>query len=300
MSAQGTIKRYTLLIEKIGLGHFPSFQELQEFLDDHGFTISQRTLQRDIEQIRYEFGIEIVYNRSRNGYMIDKDNSVNLESFIKFLEIAGTGEMLADSLKEGKEVLDFISFENDGNLKGIEHLKNIVMAIKSRRKISFTHQNYLKETFKNHVICPYHLKEYQTRWYVYGNIEGTKTFRTFGIDRLTNVKVLTEKFKPDTRVNPAKLFDEVVGLNYDSSKIERVKLWVDPDQLKYLESLPLHKTQTVLEKNDEGAVVQISVRLNYELIQRILALGANVSVMEPIHFKNDVKRIIKEMLDLYS
>lgn len=299
MSAQGTIKRYTLLIEKIGLGHYPSFQELQMFLEDHGFIISQRTLQRDIEQIRYEFGIEILYNRSRNGYMIDKDNSVNLDSFIKFLEIAGTGEMLADSLKEGKEVLDFISFENEGNLKGIEHLKSIVMAIKNRRKLSFTHENYINETYKNHVICPYHLKEYQTRWYVYGSLDGTKTFRTFGIDRLTNVKVLTEKYKPDTKVNPAKLFDEVVGLNYDG-KIEKVKLWVDLDQLKYLESLPLHKSQIILEKKEDGAILQISVRLNYELIQRILSMGASISVIEPKHFQDEVKSIIREMLNLYK
>ena len=59
MSRQATIKRYSLILEKINSNQMPSFDELKTFLDDLGFEISKRTLQRDIEQIRNEFGVEI-------------------------------------------------------------------------------------------------------------------------------------------------------------------------------------------------------------------------------------------------
>lgn len=131
MSAQGTIKRYFLIIEKITSTKYPSFQVLKDHLSDHGFEISERTLQRNIEQIRYEFGIEIKYGRAQNGYYTDKDESVNYDAFMKFLEIVSTADLLTESLKDGKDVMSYISFETDGNLKGVENLKSILFAIKN-------------------------------------------------------------------------------------------------------------------------------------------------------------------------
>lgn len=300
MSTQGTIKRYTLLIEKIGAGHNPSFNELKDFLSEHGFEISQRTLQRDIEQIRNEFGIEIIYNRSRNGYIIDKENSLNLDSFIKFLEIVGTGEILSESIRDGKQTLEFISFEAEGNLKGIDNLRSIVLAIKNKRKIKFTHENYIKGTIKEHVICPYHLKEYQNRWYVVGSFEDTGAFRTFAIDRITGLKVLTERFKPDAKKNPVKMFDEVIGLTYSISKLQEIKIWVSMDQIKYLESLKLHKSQETLGKEKDGYIIRLYLRPNFELVQKLLSLGSSVEVISPPELRNEIKDIVKEMSSLYK
>ena len=71
MSRQGTIRRYTLIIEKINTGQFPSFTQIQDYLDDFGFSISKRTIERDFEAIRNEFGLEITYNRFKEGYFIN-------------------------------------------------------------------------------------------------------------------------------------------------------------------------------------------------------------------------------------
>lgn len=300
MSTQGTIKRYTLLIEKISAGSYPSFNDLKDFLDDHGFSISPRTLQRQIEQIRNEFGIEILYDRGRNGYYIDRENSINLDSFIKFLEIVGTGEILADSLREGKEILDFISFESEGSLKGIENLRTLVLAVKNKRKVSFVHENYMKGTKKQMTVCPYHLKEYQSRWYIFGSLDGTKTFRTFGVDRITELKTLPEKFKFDAKVNPLKFFDEVIGLMYSGSKVEDVEIWLNPQQAKYIKSLPLHHTQKIISDNKDGTVISLSIRLNYELLQKILTLGPNAKVLKPAELIEDLQDMLEEMLYLYK
>lgn len=77
MSKLGAIRRYTLIIEKIGRGQFPSFEDLKDYLHQHGFEVSARTIQRAIEQIRVDFQIEIKYDRDKNGYCIDYENSIN-------------------------------------------------------------------------------------------------------------------------------------------------------------------------------------------------------------------------------
>lgn len=197
MSKHGTIRRYTLEIEKIRHGQFPSFQEIKDYLFEHGFEIGDRTIQRDIEQVRFEFGIEIKYDRDKNGYYIDYENSLNIESFFRFLEIVNTAELLTESLLESKDSLKHISFDTGGGLKGIENLKPLLKAIKDNRKISFTHFNFHTEKSRKYTLKPYLLKEYQNRWYVVGIIGGFKELRTFGIERIENLEIKTETFKPD-------------------------------------------------------------------------------------------------------
>ncbi len=40
-------------------------------MHSHGFELSERTIQRDLEQIRNDFGVDILYDRQRNGYYTD-------------------------------------------------------------------------------------------------------------------------------------------------------------------------------------------------------------------------------------
>ena len=58
MSQQGTIKRYQLILEQVQGTLRPTFAQLMEHLHQNGFEIAPRTLQRDIQHIRDEFGID--------------------------------------------------------------------------------------------------------------------------------------------------------------------------------------------------------------------------------------------------
>ena len=52
MSHQGTIKRYTLILEKVQAKQGPSSTQILDFLEDSGLKTSKRTLERDFEAIR--------------------------------------------------------------------------------------------------------------------------------------------------------------------------------------------------------------------------------------------------------
>ncbi len=66
MSLQGTIKRYFLIVSLVRQNQRPSLAEILDMLHSEGFEISKRTLDRDIEDIRNEFGIELVCKHSVN------------------------------------------------------------------------------------------------------------------------------------------------------------------------------------------------------------------------------------------
>jgi predicted DNA-binding transcriptional regulator YafY len=291
MSKHGTIRRYTLEIEKIRRGQFPSFQEIKDYLFEHGFEIGDRTIQRDIEQIRFEFGIEIKYNRDKNGYYIDYENSLNIESFFRFLEIVNTAELLTESLLESKDSLKHISFDTGGGLKGIENLKPLLKAIKDNRKISFTHFNFHTEKSRKYTLKPYLLKEYQNRWYVVGIIGGFNEFRTFGIDRIENLEIKTETFKPDKKLNPIEMFNKTIGLVYSENTPQTIVLSFTPTQGKYVKTLPLHSSQRILIDDEQECRISLDVVPNYELTQQILKHGETVNVIKPQWLKDEIMNI---------
>lgn len=299
MSKHGTIRRYTLEIEKIRHGQFPSFQEIKDYLFEHGFEIGDRTIQRDIEQVRFEFGIEIKYDRDKNGYYIDYENSLNIESFFRFLEIVNTAELLTESLLESKDSLKHISFDTGGGLKGIENLKPLLKAIKDNRKISFTHFNFHTEKSRKYTLKPYLLKEYQNRWYVVGIIGGFKELRTFGIERIENLEIKTETFKPDKKLNPIEMFNKTIGLVYSENTPQTIVLSFTPTQGKYVKTLPLHSSQRILIDDEQECRVSLEVVPNYELTQQIFKHGETVKVIEPQWLKDEIKGILERTLGKY-
>lgn len=300
MSKQGTVRRYILIIEKLGRKQFPSFDEIKNYLSNHDFEVSNRTIQRDIEQIRSEFGIEIEYNRFKNGYYINEDLSPDIESFVRFFEIVNTADLLIESLKESKNTLDFISFEAQGSLKGIENLKPLLFAIKNRRVISFTHENFYEKTHSNHTVNPYLLKEYQNRWYLIGTIKPTDEFRTFGIDRISNLVISETTFKPNSKKNPIELFENTIGLTYSLGEVEEIVLSFTPLQGKYIKTLPMHQSQRILIDNENEFQIKLRIKPNFELKQQILKLGDNVKVIQPQWLTDEIKTVLTNTLKQYE
>jgi predicted DNA-binding transcriptional regulator YafY len=300
VSKHGTIRRYTLIIEKIGRNQFPSFEMVRDYLFEHGFEISTRTIQRDLEQIRVEFGLEVRYDRTRNGYFIDTEKSINTDSFLRFLEIVTTAELLTESLKESKEALNFISFESQGDLKGIENLKPLLFAIRRHREISFTHENFYTGKQKHYLLKPYLLKEYQSRWYLLGKLGDSNEFRTFGIDRILSLEVKGETFQPELDVNPNDLFEHSVGPTYSQRDIENVVLSFTQHQGNYVKTLPLHHSQEIIVDSETELRVRLRIIPNYEFKQKVLMLGETVKALEPTWFADEIKNSLKATLKNYE
>lgn len=300
MSEHGTIRRFTLEIEKIHRGQYPSFREIKDFLASHGFKLSDRTLERDFEQLRVEFGIEVTFNRVKRGYFIDLENSLNPASFFRFLEIVNTAELLTESLIESKNTLKYISFNEGGRLKGIENLKPLLEAIKNQRKISFQHFNFFTGNSRKFTLKPYLLKEYQSRWYIVGILGNVKELKAFGIDRIENLVVMPETFVPDKNLDPIARFEHIIGVVYTDSKPEKVILSFTPAQGNYIKTLPMHQSQQILIDNDSELRIALKVVPNYELIHQILMYGDSITVIEPAWLVKEIKENLIRSLKKYQ
>lgn len=300
MSLQAAIKRLSLIIDKISRSHYPTKKEILDYVNDTGIKMSNRTLDRDFEKLRDEFGVELKYNTPKNGYYIDTDNSPEFSSFLRLIELNETAELITTSLKEGKENFKYIDFETSSDFKGIQQLKDLYKAIKDCHYISFNHTNYHTDITKKFFnMEPYLLKEYQNRWYLIARIKGAENFITFGVDRITNLKVNESRFTRNENIKVHELFSEIIGLVYSDSDVEEVLMEVDKKEIKYFESLPWHESQKTYEKDGKN-YMQLIVRPNFELMQRIMMYGNFVEVIKPKWLRKEVSKLLSIALKKYD
>ncbi|MFW5872640.1 MAG: helix-turn-helix transcriptional regulator [bacterium] len=301
MSIQAKIKRFYLIIEKIGNSKFsPTFNEIKGHLEDQGLKLSHRTLQRDIEILRDEFGLKIDYDKIQNVYRLDEENSYRLDSFLKILNTALTAEILVENLKDIHNLGDYIQLQNEINLKGLENLKSLLFAVHSHRVIHFDYTPFYREKAKQHTVEPYLLKEYMGRWYVIGIDTDINEFRIYGIERIEMLEVSTRQFVRNEKSDPKQLFDHVVGLNFNYADIEEVILNVTPIQWRYIKTQPIHKSQELIRESESEYIVRLTLIPNYEFIQRILMNASGVHVIKPLWLREKVIELLRETLKRYE
>ncbi len=110
MSKALALRRFSFILEKATSDRYPSFAAIKSFLVRHGFEFSNRTLQRDLAKMDHLFQIKISYDRQKRAYFFDRDQSVNLDVFLRYLQMSGDGELVTAPLADGTQVLRHLSF----------------------------------------------------------------------------------------------------------------------------------------------------------------------------------------------
>jgi predicted DNA-binding transcriptional regulator YafY len=68
----------------------------------------------------------------------------------------------------------------------------------------------------------------------------------------------------------------------------------------YIQSLPIHKSQTLIQKTASSMVFELKCRLTYELFNLIMKYGAEVKVLGPESLAEWVKEEHLKSIQLYD
>ncbi len=201
----------------------------------------------------------------------------------------------------GTSVAPVIGFDENPDLKGMKYFTPLFNAITERKTIRITYHPFDSDEIID-VVHPYYLKEYNQRWFLFGLNDSFKTISNFALDRIESLELTNTKFIENTEIDFAHYFDNVIGVSVKSNKpVEEVRLWVDKEQLPYMLSKPIHKTQRIETKNDDGsAIVAINVVQNFELQQLLLSFGERVNILSPQSLKDEILDRIKKNIDNYK
>ncbi len=292
MSKRESISRYSFIIKK--LKKTPStFDEISDYLSreselqSYNFNTSKRTFQRDLDDIRSLFNIDIQYDFSRKVYFINEEDQPDAND--RILEAFDTFNALNVSDRLSK----YIHFEKR-RPKGTENLYGLLHAIKNRFLIEFFYQRYWDDKPAKRTGEPYALKEFKNLWYVIVKDHKDERTKTFALDRLTMLNITKKTFKYPKDYDIEAVFKHSFGIiSPEKQEIEDVVLSFDPHQGKYIKSLPLHETQQILKDNEDELQVKLKIYITFDFRMELLSYGDSVKVLKP-------KSLIKEIKTAYE
>ena len=304
--------------------HYYDIDELldkvnEAFLDIYGKTVSLRQIRADIsymkDRVFYDAPIEAIpYDGKKCYYRYsDPDFSIfnsdlsneeveklrtTIEMLGRFRGIPGNAwleEVISNleyrfGVKANKG--DYIAFDQNEQLQGLEHLTTIIDATVNHQPLLIEYRSY-KGNEKTVTIHPYHVKEFNNRWFLFGLEQSTHGDRIANraLDRIVKLSLSDSTFIPNTTINFKTYFDDVIGVTVpENTEVEHIVLKFEKGRFPYVVSKPIHQSQKVL--SDEECILQIDVRPNNELTSRIFSFFPDVEVLEPAWYRNEIKEKI--------
>jgi hypothetical protein len=286
--------------------------------------VSKRTIQADIQVMRSDklgYNAPIVvsdkkfYAYSEPDYSITNApvNKADLEKmkeivgllkqfngFAYFEEMSDMIARLENNLyRSTHEGRNYIQFENNRLLKGLEHINPLYQAVLNKRSLLVEYKSF-KAAESQQLICfPYLLKEYRNRWFLIAQTKKKNLLLTMALDRIIEFQELgKEPFLDHDGINFDRYFDDLIGVTKTpKDRAHKVVLFVDKYNAPYVLTKPLHHSQKLLREDETGIIIRIDVVVNFELEREILGFGECMKVLAPQALAAKIKaRLSKAMV----
>lgn len=292
-------KRYLYVIDRLR-SRPCSFNDLQEHVMrklenddiDTTFEYAIRTFERDKKDIMTLFGIAICFDRKDKTYFID-EAEIEDQSVTRMIDAFS----IHHALQEGNKLSPSVFLEKRKSL-GTENIYGIIHSIQNGTILQFTYQKHWEDFSTQRMVYPIAIKESQQRWYLVALDKKNDVVKTFGLDRISNLKITDTKFKP-IAYNVEKEFQHAFGVEtYEAA--EKVLLEFSKQQGNYIKTFPLHESQRIVEETKDSVILEIFIHTTNDIKMELLKYGSYVKVLSPISLQNEIKKRISEMSNLYK
>lgn len=307
---------------------YPSKRVLREaceeslFGGNSGEHICDSTIEKDLFAMRMEHDAPIKYSKLHRGYYYeDPEFTINdipltnddLEAISfaaktlmqfrdveMFRQFGSAIDKIADRVNLSKEEdsEQYIQFESTYADGGSEFLPTLLGAIRECVWVNFDYASFATGELKPRKVIPLLLKQDRNRWYLISFDNDKQDFITYALDRIEDLELTSEKASRPDDFDPDNFFKYAVGITSGNDAPEEVLLKTSPIASKYLDSLPLHKSQKIVSMDDDGYTFKLYVSISEELIRSILSYGGEIEVLSPDSLKERVRERAKKILGI--
>ena len=229
-------------------------------------------------------------------------------------------QLLLDTERESESGKTLIRSSLEQNLTNIHLLPVFYKAITDRHVLRFFYQRFGQEPFEL-TFHPQFLKEYNGRWFVFGDAERVlvdkhdkeerETFKVYNVplDRIVgDVSMIDNvEYLPAEKGIYQRFFNDIIGVTHEKgAKVEQVVIRTKTEyQHGLLQTKPLHHSQKETlpfgrYEDGEYGEVTLTIEPNRELRGKILAYGQYLEVIHPQSLREQLNDIIKQQMMQYS
>ncbi|MCL4442187.1 MAG: WYL domain-containing protein [Firmicutes bacterium] len=292
--------------------------------------VTSRQVYRDLDTLAMSLGVTVIRpergSKQSGRYRLDSSFSLKISpeaAAIIFLSILKQkGSPLAVGINDIKDTLISALFKNRygcrqeelEDLQGKVHIVEeqlldeqksgqvilkLMNAIKDNCVVSMRYFTPTRGEMSKRDVEPYGLASKHNVWYLVGYCRKSQERRTFRIDLIDQVYVLSEKFRfPDDFSIKAYIGDSW-GI-FSSDETRRVVIKVAPELAYRFRLISYHPSQKVERELGDGSVmVSYNTSGMYEFMAWVLQWGEFVEVLEPEDLRQQVRERIEAALGKY-
>ncbi len=294
----------------------------EQFGIDKG--VSKRTVQYDINTMRSDpprgFAAPIVcenghYFYEEPDYSIDNNplNETDIENLneaaailkqFRHLPLYGEMESMLGKLQENIFQNDqemIVAFEQNQHYKNLDKLSGLYKLLKSGKKALVQYQSFKDDKPVECLLNPLLLKEYRNRWFLFSWSDKFDNYTNLAIDRILSFEQMVSESDTSRKETLLKMLTQVIGVSipYDQQP-ENIEFWVSHNSLDYFLTKPVHHSQQLLKKDENGAQFRIEVIPNFELEQLFLSYGENLEVKKPEYLRKQISQRLHDSVQQYK
>lgn len=291
------------LHEKIKAGRFPNCRKLAEELE-----VSSKTIQRDIDFMRYSLRLPIEYDQLHFGFYytepvasfpsieVSEGEVIALLVAQKALEqYRGTSfekplksafQKITDGLKEKigfhwGDVDSAISFRGIGiSIADLELFEIVSRAVLDCHELEFEYKKLAGSRHELRRVQPYHLGCVENQWYLFAFDLARQQLRTFALPRMRAMRDTGARFRRPADFSITKHLGDSFGV-FTGKGRQRVRIHFDAFAARLVSERQWHPSQRI--KRLAGGEIELSITLGrLEEVERwVLSWGEHAKVLEP-------------------
>ena len=315
-------RRLLFIDRRLRGGRYPNCRSLAA-----EWEVSARTIQRDLDYLRYELGAPIAYDRPRNGFGYTEENyrlpAVALsESDLLAVCLAAKAlkqfvntplhDRLASVFEKLRQCLpgnidlnpDWVAnrilfFPEATTTIDAQVWDAVAAAIRSNHRVRIVHKSPGRKRATGRKIDPYHLVNYRGEWYMTGFCHRRKSIRTFAVSRIRRIDALQEPFTMPDGCDADTLFGDRFGIAFKEPRY-RVRIHFAASIAPYIREREWHAEQQVNPAGDGSLTLAFMTNHINEVKDWVLSWGPGARVLEPPCLVEEVRRDLRDMLATYD
>lgn len=181
-------------------------------------------------------------------------------------------------------------------------LKTVHRAILEHRVVEIEYESIGKPVSKRRVE-PYGLAVYQSSIYVVATApeveDPNDRLRHWKLDRFRHATALDEYFKPDPTIDLSEHLGKSIGI-FSGEDPTLVRIRVGQRAAAWVREDPWHPEQKLESEQDGAAILTVPVSHPREVLPKVLSLGADAEVLEPLSFREAAAQAAREMAAAYD
>jgi predicted DNA-binding transcriptional regulator YafY len=305
------IARMQLIYEAIRTERRPNCSLLAKRLE-----VSAKTVQRDIDYMRYQLNLPIEYDQERHGFYftepvaqfpsvhITESELVALLVARKAIEqyantpfqkpLAVAFQKLSAGL-EGQVNFNWQELEHTFDFRPIGMSKQnlavfetVAAGLREERELELQYRKLEAKRPELRRVQPYSLVCVENQWYLRAWDLVRRDLRTFHLGRITQAKKLPHRFRRPTGFDVNESLLDSIGI-YVGTQPENVMLRFSSWAATVVSERAWHPSQSVRERGDGSMEVKLKVGINPEFERWLWSWGDAVEIVSPITLRDSVR-----------